>query len=356
MKSLLFALAAIFVAGPAVAAVSALPAPVVVVYPLSVTGSTDPDAGARLALLFATQLVQEGGITIKPPEPGAKREDYLQAAKDLNADYYITGYVTPVGDSVSLVDQVVSTYSGIVVWSNTTEIRNLRGGARTSRPHALGNPAPRRAHARRTRSTGAVDAGTIGKQQSATRQPFGDFQTEAEGYAGTRTGAQRPARGSGCDRSAGSRRRCHASAATAASAVGGGCSNRRRNRRHRKRERTELCGDRAFTGGGESRPWRDARRDSQHRGPAGSCPGAVHAEPRSLDLRRHAYDAAVERRVLALLDCELRIGALRLQRSPDGARAGPFASRRPFGHKYRNRSRGGTIAHRRAQGGEDLSL
>lgn len=123
MKALLFALAALLVAGPAVAAVSALPAPVVVVYPLSVTGSTDPDAGSRLALLFATQLVQEGGITIKPPEPGAKREDYLQAAKDLNADYYITGYVTPVGDSVSLVDQVVSTYSGIVVWSNTTEIR-----------------------------------------------------------------------------------------------------------------------------------------------------------------------------------------------------------------------------------------
>jgi hypothetical protein len=128
MKSILFALvtfglAANLVAGPAVAAVSALPAPVVVVYPLSVTGSTDPDAGSRLALLFATQLVQEGGITVKPPEPGAKREDFLQAAKDLNADYYITGYITPVGDSVSLVDQVVSTYSGIVVWSNTTEIR-----------------------------------------------------------------------------------------------------------------------------------------------------------------------------------------------------------------------------------------
>jgi hypothetical protein len=98
-------------------------APVVVVYPFTVSGAADPEAGGRLAILFATRFADKGGITVKPATPGVTRTDFLAAAKALGADYYVTGYVTPLGDSVSLLDQVVSTYSGIVVWSNTVDVR-----------------------------------------------------------------------------------------------------------------------------------------------------------------------------------------------------------------------------------------
>ena len=51
---------------------SSFPPPVVVVFPLSVTGEADKEAGSRLGLLFATRFATSGGITIKPPPPGAE--------------------------------------------------------------------------------------------------------------------------------------------------------------------------------------------------------------------------------------------------------------------------------------------
>jgi hypothetical protein len=155
MKSLFFGLLCWLACAPALAAVSTLPAPVVVVYPITVNGNADPESGGRLALLFATRLAEAGGITVKPATPGVQRTLFLQAAQSQGADYYVTGYLTPLGDSVSLVDQVVSTYSGIVVWSNSTEIKTygeasgqadlmrdaiLRHAGRTMA--ALDHPAP----------------------------------------------------------------------------------------------------------------------------------------------------------------------------------------------------------------------
>jgi len=121
--ALLFGFAPCLVAAVASAAPSTLAAPVTVVYPFTVSGNADPEAGGRIAILFATELAQSGGITVKPATPGTDRTHYLQAAQALGADYYVTGYLTPLGDEVSLVDQIVSTYSGIVVWSNTTQIK-----------------------------------------------------------------------------------------------------------------------------------------------------------------------------------------------------------------------------------------
>jgi hypothetical protein len=124
MKALLFGLACVLFAAPAAAAaVSAAGQPVVVVYPFTVSGPTDPEAGGRLAVLFATELAQEGGLNVKPATPGTDRAHFLSAAISAGADYYVTGFVTPLGDEVSLVDQIVSTYSGIVVWSDTKQIR-----------------------------------------------------------------------------------------------------------------------------------------------------------------------------------------------------------------------------------------
>ncbi|MBV9646049.1 MAG: hypothetical protein JO043_01125 [Candidatus Eremiobacteraeota bacterium] len=127
MKTFAFVLTSTFAVAlglqPGAAQVTTLPAPTVVVYPFTVGGNANPDASGRMALLFATRLTQAGGLNVKPATPGIQRAQFLQFAKAQGADYYVTGYLTPLGDSVSLLDQVVSTYSGIVVWSNTTEIQ-----------------------------------------------------------------------------------------------------------------------------------------------------------------------------------------------------------------------------------------
>jgi len=116
-------IAATGILGLAAADVSPFPAPVVVVYPLTGTGGTPPDAGSNVAILLSTKLAQLGGLTVKPFTPGTQRPQYLQAALDENADYYITGYLTPVGQDVSLIAQVVSTHSGSVAYATTSVVR-----------------------------------------------------------------------------------------------------------------------------------------------------------------------------------------------------------------------------------------
>lgn len=100
------------------------PEPVVVVYPFTVSGSSGGSAvGSNIALLLATRLGELGGLTVKPFTPGTVRADYLTAARGENADYYVTGFLAPIGSEVSLITQVVTTTSGLVVWSSTTTIR-----------------------------------------------------------------------------------------------------------------------------------------------------------------------------------------------------------------------------------------
>ncbi len=105
------------------AATSLLPDPVVVVYPLALSGDVDKEAASRLAVLFATAIAEGNQVIVKPPPPGTERKDYRTTAASLKADYYVTGYVTPIGDEVSVVEQVVSVENGIVIFSNTAQVR-----------------------------------------------------------------------------------------------------------------------------------------------------------------------------------------------------------------------------------------
>ncbi len=98
------------------------PPPVVVVYPLTLTAGTNPEAGSNLAVLFSTRIAEGGGLTVKPATPGTERKDFLEAARKIDADYYVTGYLTPLGQDVSMLAQVVSTYSGTVVYSTTAVV------------------------------------------------------------------------------------------------------------------------------------------------------------------------------------------------------------------------------------------
>jgi hypothetical protein len=99
---------------------SLLPPPLVVVYPLTVNGDAQQDSGQRLAVMFAQQLA-DNGVKVVPPVPGTQRTDFLIAARKLGCDYYITGFITPLGAEVSVVEQVVSTSSGTVVASNSVQ-------------------------------------------------------------------------------------------------------------------------------------------------------------------------------------------------------------------------------------------
>lgn len=103
--------------------VSPFPPPIVVVYPLTGTGGTPADVGGNVAILLSTKLAQLGGLTIKPFTPGTERAAYLTSAIQQGADYYITGYLTPVGPEVSLIAQVVSTHSGSIVYSTSSIVK-----------------------------------------------------------------------------------------------------------------------------------------------------------------------------------------------------------------------------------------
>ena len=100
-----------------------LPPPVLIVYPFSVNGDAQKESGSRLAVLIGTQIAKLGGVTVKPAPPGTQRVDFLTVARAQNADYYLSGYVTPIGDEVTVVEQLVSTETGVIAFSNTAQIK-----------------------------------------------------------------------------------------------------------------------------------------------------------------------------------------------------------------------------------------
>jgi TolB-like protein len=127
------ALFAIFMAFTLLAAAppaSILATPVLIVYPFSANGSdVSKEAGSRLAITIATQIANLGGVTVKPATPGVERQNYLDAARSAGADYYIAGFATPLGDGVSVVEQLVSSQTGIIVFSNTAQVRTYGDAA-----------------------------------------------------------------------------------------------------------------------------------------------------------------------------------------------------------------------------------
>jgi len=104
--------------------------PSVIVYPLVSTGSSvDREASSRLATLIATQMANTGQVAVIPPPPGTERKDYLSVARSHAADYYVTGFISPLGNGVSVVLQVVSTTTGIVVYSQSAQLNTYAEAA-----------------------------------------------------------------------------------------------------------------------------------------------------------------------------------------------------------------------------------
>ncbi len=99
--------------------------PLVIVYPFEASSDIKADVGQRAAQLFVQQMNAAGGIDTILSPPTVKRADYLTNARKLNADYYVAGYMTPLGDGVSLVEQVVSTQSGTITYGATAQIASF---------------------------------------------------------------------------------------------------------------------------------------------------------------------------------------------------------------------------------------
>lgn len=100
-------------------------APVVLVYPFDVQTGADPRIGTAIAQILAQEMAAAGGIAVPPIPQNVKRADFLDNARAAKADFYISGYVTPVGDSAAVVEQVVSVESGVILFSQTAQVSSV---------------------------------------------------------------------------------------------------------------------------------------------------------------------------------------------------------------------------------------
>jgi hypothetical protein len=141
----------------------------VIVYPFTTSSSIDREASSRLATIIAQQMANTGRVIVLPPPPGTERKDYLTAARANDADYYIAGYMTALGDGVSLVEQVVGTGSGIVIYSRSAQLSTYADAAGQGDDLAtfLSN------HANRS----LADVGTPPPAPSPTAEPSGGAST-----------------------------------------------------------------------------------------------------------------------------------------------------------------------------------
>ena len=124
-SSLLFGIAAAPPPTPPPALPTVSQTPTVLVYPFDVQTGADPRIGAAIAQILAQEMVAAGGITVPPVPQGVKRADFLEDARNAHADFYISGYVTPVGDSAAVVEQVVSVDSGVILFSQTAQVSSV---------------------------------------------------------------------------------------------------------------------------------------------------------------------------------------------------------------------------------------
>jgi hypothetical protein len=97
----------------------------VLIYPFDVQTGVDPKIGVAIAEILAQEMAAAGGLAVLPVPHGIKRSAFLDNARTQRADFYISGYVTPVGDSAAVVEQVVSVESGVILFSQTAQVQSV---------------------------------------------------------------------------------------------------------------------------------------------------------------------------------------------------------------------------------------
>jgi TolB-like protein len=99
--------------------------PTVLVYPFEAPADLDPRYGTAVAQIFAQVITQTGGVKVLAIPSGIQRVDYQKYARVQHADYYISGYIQPIGQSAAIVTQVVDVNSDISKWNATTDISDV---------------------------------------------------------------------------------------------------------------------------------------------------------------------------------------------------------------------------------------
>jgi hypothetical protein len=119
---------ALFCVTLAVTLIDATPAPLVaaptiMIFPMRQPEGLDPKAGVGYSTRLGSALTALGGVNVVLGDPATTATDYLHVAKAAGADFYMMGSVAPpINNAVAVVQQVVSTRTGIVSWSGTAYI------------------------------------------------------------------------------------------------------------------------------------------------------------------------------------------------------------------------------------------
>jgi hypothetical protein len=100
-----------------------LPAPTLVVFPLNHAEGTDPSAGIAYAAQLGNALKALGGVKVIVADPATTPADFLHVAKAAGGEYYFMGSIAPpLNNAAAVIEELVSTRSGTIVWSKTAYI------------------------------------------------------------------------------------------------------------------------------------------------------------------------------------------------------------------------------------------
>jgi TolB-like protein len=102
---------------------SLLPQATLVIFPFTPGTGTESTAGLEYSKQLGAAMSSLGGIKIVMGDTATAPADYLRTAKAAGADYYLMGHVAPpLNNTLAVIEQVVSTRSGTVVWSETARV------------------------------------------------------------------------------------------------------------------------------------------------------------------------------------------------------------------------------------------
>jgi hypothetical protein len=104
--------------------------PILVIYPFSSnsagTGTSDQN-GVDLAALISAEVTSLGGVTVIVASKDTAPADYRTKAQAAGAGLYMTGMIAkaPIGSSLSVIEQLVRTRSGLSIWAHTLTMHTL---------------------------------------------------------------------------------------------------------------------------------------------------------------------------------------------------------------------------------------
>lgn len=178
---------------PAPIATPAGVTPTVMIYPFETPSDVNPKTGGAIAEIYGQVLSQSGGLHVLAIPEKILREDWDKYARSQHADYYISGYVQPIGDGAAIVARVVDVNSEIAIYSQTTQIQSVPDvgsqalTARTVILQAAGVDRPDQVVAN-TKAT-PTPSSTEGASYNVTNVLGGLFKRGAKGAAAAATAA-----------------------------------------------------------------------------------------------------------------------------------------------------------------------